>query len=263
MRSPAFFTFLIATTASLAQVAREADWVTIFRQHRDIKTVTDDSVMLGVTVWRMRPSRPSDDRNVRLLVHEPDTSKSAELTPERVSTESPLAENDRVRISIEASQNGYLYVVDQEVYKGGETSEPILVFPTSRIRRGDNTMMAGRLIDIPARSDAPPYLRLKRSRAEQTGEMLSLIFTSSPLKEFTGAVEISKEQLAEWIKRWGGSAEKVASSSGLQSAMTAAENEAESRDLRLEPNDPPPQAIYRINAKTGNSILAQVLLRVE
>jgi hypothetical protein len=148
------------------------------------------------------------------------------------------------------------------VYKGGQAGEPVLIFPTSRTRGGDNRMVAARFIDIPARRDSPPYFRLTRSRPEQTGEMLSLIFTSSPLFELADG-RISNEQLTEWIHKWGSPTEMISSPRGLARPMTVAENEAGARDLRLEPNDPPPQTIYRIDAKSGNSICLQLFLRIE
>jgi hypothetical protein len=179
-----------------------------------------------------------------------------------VSVESPLAENDRVRISIEASQTGYLYVLDQEFYKGGQAGEPILIFPTPRTRGGDNRMVAGRFIDIPARRDSPPYFRLARSRPDQAGETLSLIFSPSPLADFANG-RISEEQLAKCIRTGSRPTEKINSPSGLTNRMTAAENEAGARDLRLEPNDPLPQTIYRVDTKAGNSICLQVFLQIE
>jgi hypothetical protein len=241
--------------AALAQTT--TDWAAIFRQHRG-SGASGDPAMLGVTVWRMRPSRPSDDRNLRSLIHEPD-APAAEWTPERVRPESSLVEGDRVRISIEAGQTGFLYVLDQEAYAGGEIGDPVLIFPTSRTRGGDNKLVAGRFIDIPGQRDQPPYFRLKRSRAEHVGEVLSLIFTNSPLAE---AVHLSKAQLADWSHHWGSAIETVRAAGGVE-PITAGEYAAGSRDLLLEPNDPPPQTIYRVNRKSENSIFVQVALRIK
>src|SRR5260370_250665 len=60
--------------------------------------------LIGVTVWRMRPSKPGDAREVRALIHE--DAGSIEWTPERVAADTPIAEGQKVRISVEAAETG-------------------------------------------------------------------------------------------------------------------------------------------------------------
>jgi hypothetical protein len=52
-----------------------------------------------------------------------------------------------VRLSIEASRRGHLYVIDQEAYADGSLGAPLLIFPTLRIRNGDNAVQ--RRVAIP------------------------------------------------------------------------------------------------------------------
>ncbi|MGH9762387.1 MAG: hypothetical protein ACREAC_16310, partial [Blastocatellia bacterium] len=56
---------------------------------------------IGVTLWRLRPSTPSDT-GTRMLTQEPDASAPVEMTPERVEVETPLSAGQRVRLSIES-----------------------------------------------------------------------------------------------------------------------------------------------------------------
>ena len=77
--------------------------------------VSADTV-IGVTLWRLRPTRPADTGE-RIISH--DGPESTEWLPERVSSTGRLSEGDRIRMSIEAARNGYLYVVDQEIYADG------------------------------------------------------------------------------------------------------------------------------------------------
>ncbi|HEX8290125.1 MAG TPA: hypothetical protein VF570_00135, partial [Pyrinomonadaceae bacterium] len=125
--------------------------------------VAGDSVV-GVTIWRLRPSKDADEGE-RLIVHE--GSDAAAWIPERVPGNAGLVEGDRVRLSIEAARTGYLYVIDREQYADGTLGEPYLIFPTTRTLGGDNRVKAGRLVDIPAQEDSPPFFTLKRSRADQ------------------------------------------------------------------------------------------------
>jgi hypothetical protein len=108
--------------------------------------VSPDTV-IGVTLWRLRPSRKAD-AGERIIAHE--GPESMEWLPERVSSSGNLSEGDRIRISIEAARTGYLYVVDREQYADGTKGEPYLIFPTTRTRGGDNSVTSGRVIEIPA-----------------------------------------------------------------------------------------------------------------
>src|SRR3979411_2151924 len=55
--------------------------------------------LIGVTVWRLRPSKPEDAREVRSLINEDPGDE--EWTPERIAADTPLAEGQKVRISVE------------------------------------------------------------------------------------------------------------------------------------------------------------------
>src|SRR5262245_36248614 len=62
--------------------------------------VAGDTV-LGITIWRLRPSKVADDTEVRILKHQKDESKIESWTPERIPADTPLATGQRVRLSIE------------------------------------------------------------------------------------------------------------------------------------------------------------------
>lgn len=81
--------------------------------------------LVGITVWRLRPSLPEDDKDVRISA----LDGGEELTPERIEAETPLREGEKVRISIEAALSGYLYVIDREQYADGSFGTPYLIFP--------------------------------------------------------------------------------------------------------------------------------------
>ena len=119
---------------------------------------------LGITVWRLRPSK-QEDGGARILVME--NSQSSHWTPERIEVDTSLAVGDRVRISVESPRAGYLYVVDREQYADGTFGDPYLIFPTKRTRGGDNRVRPGKLIDIPAQEDNPSTLRCCRVRPQR------------------------------------------------------------------------------------------------
>jgi hypothetical protein len=129
-----------------------------------IASVKPDRVV-GVTVWQLRePART--DTGERLLAHQ--GGEAEEWIPSRVAADKRLVEGDRVRLSIEAARGGYLYVIDREQFSDGKSGDPYLILPTTATRGGDNRVAAGRVVEIPAQDDAPPYFRLRRSRPDQT-----------------------------------------------------------------------------------------------
>ena len=224
--------------------------------------VSRDSVV-GVTVWRLRPSREGDEGE-RMIVH--GGSDAAEWIPERVPGNAGLSEGDRVRLSIEAARTGYLYVIDREQYADGTLGEPYLIFPTTRTLGGDNKVKAGRLVDIPAQGDGPPFFTLKRSRADQVGELLSVIITPAPLDELqigAQAQRLSAERVARWEKSWGSNTGRMELSDGAGKVWTKDEKEAGASGARLlKASAPNPQTLYyRPGVKPDEPLLIKVQLQ--
>jgi hypothetical protein len=101
-----------------------------------------------------------------------DGLKQAQYTPERIEAATPLNVGDRVRITVESPRSGFLYIIDREQYIDGSFGEPMLIFPTLKTRGGDNRVMPGKLIDIPAQEDQYSYFTAQPagSRRDQVAE---------------------------------------------------------------------------------------------
>jgi len=216
---------------------------------------------MGITIWRLRPSRETDG-GPRILVQE--GPESVSWTPERVAAGTRLRMGDRVRLTIESPRNGYLYVIDREQYTTGEMGEPYLIFPTTRINKGDNKVSAGKIVDLPAQEDRPNYFTLRQSRKDQSGEMLTVIVADKPLEDAQigeNALKLSSEQVAQWEKEWGRQSERFELSGGAGRTWTKVEQEAGlDGTRRLTQDDPGPQTIYRIVGGDG-PVLANVELK--
>jgi hypothetical protein len=218
---------------------------------------------VGVTIWRLRPP-VAGEAGARILVQE--ESHAIEWIPERVSSGSSLKPGDRVRLSIESPDAGYLYVIDRERYANGERGEPFLIFPTTRTREGDNRVGGGKLIDIPAQDDRPNFFRLKPGRPDQVEEELTVLLTTEPL----GGIQIGREmlrlsdaQVARWEKEWGGGrVERFELAGGAGKTWTESEQQAAASATRvLTQEDPPPQTVYRVSVKPGDPLMIKVHLR--
>jgi hypothetical protein len=219
--------------------------------------------VVGVTLWRLRRATAADSGE-RLIVHE--DAAAAEWLPERISPATKLDQGDRLRISVEAARTGYLYVVDREQYADGSLSEPYLIFPTTGTLGGKNQVTIGKIIELPAQDDRPPYLTVRRSRADQVAEVLSVLISPSPLEgiEITDkAQKLTEDQVSKWEKSWGARVGLLELENGTGKAWSKQEKEAGADGSRvLKPDAPAPQAIYyQPNSKSSEPILVKVRLR--
>ena len=218
------------------------------------------AALVGVTVWRLRPSKAADEAEVRQLLH-----RQGEWTPERVGGGTPLAEGSKVQLTIESPRTGYLYVFDREKYVDNTHGEPYLIFPTLSLNGGDNKVNAGRVIEIPSSEDKPPYYTLKRSREDHIGEALTVIVSDKPLLDLAigrGALRISAGQFDEYEKQWGATTQQLELESGAGTAMSRAEKAAAAGKEDLTQEDLPPQTIYRVYAKPGQPLLLTIPLSI-
>jgi hypothetical protein len=226
--------------------------------------LASDSV-LGVTLWRLRPSKASDSGVARLLVHEKEGDSGVEWVPERIDTNTPISEGQRVRLAVEVPRDGYLYVIDRELYKDGSRSKSYLIFPTNRLRGGSNAVSAGAVVEIPGQTDAPGYLTLLRSRPDHVAEEIMLLVTPQPLDDLDigdEAIELSSETVAQWEKQWGGTFEQLDLEGGTGAAYTASELKAGSGGAKLTQADPLPQTIFKVAAAPGNPFLVRLPLLI-
>ena len=218
---------------------------------------------IGITVWRLRPSRDTDTGG-RVLVL--DGLKQTQYTPERIEANTLLKTGDRVRITVESPRPGFLYIVDREQYADGSLGDPMLIFPTMRTRGGDNRVMPGRLIDIPAQEDQYSYFTAAPAgtRRDQAAEVLTFIVVSTPLALEIGdqPLKLAPQQVATWEKLYGGIAETLELVDGAGRQWTNEEKLAGMANGRqLTQSGPPPQTVYRVARKAGAPLLVTVPLR--
>jgi hypothetical protein len=220
---------------------------------------------IGVTIWRLRPAG-GNDGGARVLVME--NAQPTQWIPERVEADTPLAVGERVRLSIESPRSGYLYVIDREQYADGSYGDAFLIFPTLRTRGGDNQVRPGKLIDIPAQEDNPSYFTLvpSASRSDQVAEILSIIVMPQPMENLRitdRPLKISKSDVAKWEASGAGEVERFEMVGGAGTPWSQAEMAASaagsSRILTQE--EPTPQTVYRIGARSKNAFMVTVPLR--
>ncbi len=223
-----------------------------------VDNVAPESVV-GVTIWRLRPATRSDSGE-RLIVHDDNAAK--EWVPERISANTKLGPGDRLRISVEAARSGYLYVIDRELYADGSLGEPYLIFPTTRTLNGDNQVSVGKLAEIPAQEDSPPFFTIRRSRPDQVAEVVSVLVTPAPLDGVQigeKALKLSDAQVASWEKSWSTGVGRLEMESVGQ-AWTREEKDAAAGNTRaLTATSPAPQMLF-YRPKSNEAIFVKLKL---
>jgi hypothetical protein len=223
---------------------------------------TQLGTQLGLTVWRLRRAMAAEVGE-RIIVQE--EGEAVEWIPERVEAGRPLRIGEKIRLSFESQQAGYLYVINREQYAGGRLGEPLLIFPTTRTHKGDNQVMSGRLIEIPAQEDRPNFFTMRRGRMDQIGEQLIALITPHPLTGLTIGAEplkLTDGLVSEWERAWGAKAARFEMASGGAKTWTRGEREAGAdATRRLTQDDPAPQTIFRVEAGPGEPRLIKLVLR--
>ena len=223
---------------------------------------TSPATQLGLTIWRLRRATAAEVGE-RIIVHE--EGGVVEWIPERVEAGRPLRIGEKIRMSFESQQAGYLYVINREQYADGRLGEPSLIFPTTLTRNGDNRVSAGRLIEIPAQEDRPSYFTMLRGRMDQTGEQLIAIITPQPLTELTIGAEplkLDDELVTKWEQAWGATSAMFERANVGGKTWTRGEREAGAdATRRLTQDEPGPQTIFRVAAGPDKPRLIKLTLR--
>jgi hypothetical protein len=222
--------------------------------------------LIGITFWRLTEAKAGKSQP-ELTVRGSD-GRVSQLTAERVTADTPFQPGQRVRIGIEIprEKNGYLYVIDREVYADGTMSEPYLIFPSQNTPPDGNRVSAGKIIYVPAQGDPLPHFTIQRSRADQVSELLTIIVSPNPLDVQPGPpnnpTQLDPALVAQWEKQWGGRTERREMRGGAGAAWTAKEKEAGEGKRKLLQGDPLPQTVYLVSGKVGGYTLANVPIRL-
>jgi hypothetical protein len=228
-------------------------------------TASISEEQIGITLWRLRPSVTEDAGPFIPVIGA--SGKPEMRTPIRVKADHLFSLGDIVRITVESPRNGYLYVIDRELYPNGALGDAMLIFPTLKTRDGDNRVQAGSLIDIPAWADSTPYFVLGSLHPNYSGELLTFIVSPEPfsdLKIGRNPLPISREQIENWEDEWGTEVYLYEMEGGVGEAQTKVEQQAaQPRTRQLIQGEPVPQTIYRLNVRRGSPFLVNISVKAK
>lgn len=227
------------------------------------------SQRVGVTIWKIRPARARYS-GARILSHPEPSKPATEYEAERVNGDPILAYGDKVRLGIESPRNGYLYVFDRELYQDGSLSSAYMIFPTTRLRDGDNRITANRPVELPAVTDDPFYFEAKKigldPKKTLVGEILSIAITDKPissLRDFGRDItKVSSGDMESLEKLYAGRAEVFELEQGVGAAYSIVERDAANNEgsRLLTHTDPVPQTFYLVEDKRKGGLLVSIAL---
>ena len=185
----------------------------------------------------------------------------------RVDPAREFRTGDRIRLALEPSVDGYLYIFDSE--DGGV---PKMIYPDARLNGGDNWIEAHVPVEIPSSEEPDERLRWFEFYGKPGSDRIYIVVTREPLPLVpTGDALVAfcaaKENTCPWqppaeawaqIDKAGNAEVRVAKTDNFGQAQTEREQIATTRGLGLDQSVPPPSVI-RMNASTSAPILVTVL----
>jgi hypothetical protein len=232
---------------------------------------TGPAQLVGVTLWKLRPAKPGDSASLKISVRGTD-GKRETRTPVRATFADGLALNDLIRLTVEAEREGYLYVVDSELRRDGTLGAPYLIFPDAP--GVDNSIKPGMVVDFPDRTEDLPYFRLSSDDPNYAGEILTVIISPKPLREW----DLKREGLIgnlDWLaelEQDAGEVTRFERRAGVGTPETDDEKAATAGnrtrslggtlDRRLTRDKPLPQTVFETRPDPRDLIVFPVRLSV-
>lgn len=183
----------------------------------------------------------------------------------RVDPEREFKSGDAVRLALEPSIEGYLYIF----YVENEES-PELLYPDARLNAGDNTVKAHVPYEIPSRTAKDPNLRWFFFSGEPAKEKLYVMVTKSPLPQVpTGAALVKyyqenkttfKPSSETWaiVKAKADEPNLISKSNDYGQKQTDVENSAINRKLSLGNSAPAPSTI-KVSRSSNTDAFATIV----
>ena len=129
------------------------------------------------------------------------------------------------------------------------------------MRDGDNSVRAGKVIELPDKS----AFKLTPMRSDYQGERLTILVTSEPLPQVTVPVDAQRldpSLVTQWETQWAAAAERLELVGGAGQAYTGTERDAAAQGRLLTQADELPQTLYRVLSAPGSPVVISVPLKI-
>ena len=185
----------------------------------------------------------------------------------RIDPSREFRAGDRIRISMEANTDGYLYVFHTE-----NDNAPTLIFPDKRLNDGDNTIDAHVPYEVPSPFEASENLRWFIFDEKPASERLYIVITRTPIPGIPIGADLVQfcdnnpsscplrmsPTVWERAKQGSSGGVKVSKSTSYGQKQSQTERESTTRGLGLDQSAPEP-SVVRMNVSTNDSVLVTTL----
>jgi hypothetical protein len=200
---------------------------------------------IGITVWRV-----SDDNATG-------AGTCGYLRFSRQPLAQPVHTGDRLRIDIQASRTGYIYILSRELDESGKPGPARLLFPVITPGGANNQITPGNALLIPPASDVCNTLQLTHAGDR---EQVSVFLSEKPLEDLPAQAEPYSIDPALDAKL---TASAVASTSvtGKSSEMTRDVQLGDSGSRDLNYTSVGPDAVFTANGSSMGPVIATFTLK--
>ena len=230
---------------------------------------------VGVTFWRLRPARKVDDpvvvepKRIVKRIKGKEVETIIRLTPERVDSEAQFSDGEKLRVSIEAPFESYVYILNQERYANGTLSDPFLIYPGRSDIRVNKRAGPGRLVYLPEEPDYFEIFTLNPGGKKKSGEMFTIVLSSGlvaalpPLEGTEDTREIDQVLFNRLQHDLGGAVWKFKQIGGARRNITRVEKRAGPKGGELlDDVDPQPETIYHVARRADGIVLFQIAIKM-
>ena len=242
---------------------------------------------IGITIGRGRAATEAERKDYSIAKVRRD---GRELVFERISDNRPVQHGTMIQMMIEylaswdaagkqqSNRIGYLYVINRVQYADGNFGPARLIFPTSRTYGGDNRVLPGKTVTLPA-PDRPWQITRSNSGATQAFETYTIIISPEPLKDAQGRElqgdTLNDESLGGLVasrtgvgggSEWRGDLERGEGQVITQREQSASgdptmrQRDTGELESDLTQDDPPPQMVFSNVLKLGGRMLVSIKL---
>lgn len=185
----------------------------------------------------------------------------------RVDSRTRFSDGDQIRLVVESNFDGYLYIFNTD----STGAKPVLIYPQVRLGGGANRIAAHVPAEVPSRMEQKPGNQWLVLAGGPVTDRLVVVVSAAPLPWVPTGADLVKycgenrdcywtadaaAALAEAKKLESKPDAPVASDVTAGHEMTAGENEAIARTVRLGDEAPPPQSIVLASARQTRLVVA-------
>lgn len=232
-------------------------------------------VDVGVTFWRLRPARKVDDpvvvepKRIVKRIKGKEVETTIKLTPERVESEAQFLDGEKLRVSIEAPFESYVYILNQEQYADGTLSDPFLIYPGAADIRGNKRAAPGRLVYVPEEPDYFEISTLNPAGKKKSAEVFTIVLSSGlvaalpPLEGTEDTRKIDKVLFDRLQHDFEGAVWKFKQVGEARRNITRVEKKAGPKGGGLlDDFDPQPETIYHVARRIDGIVAFQIPVKI-